>query len=169
MVSEYIGSTSQKSVPPASYPVGTDNSKVMYMYRQNCMMMDRYASYARQLEEAYNDLYQTHLEMKRQFAELRDYFRHPDEVRFEACRTMLAKHKLVDKTVRPEAFANARPEDYNRYKCYKSVIKGLYYYNEYLKAVLRNNNVDFKKKQSFNTLEFDNLDQLIEQIVNEKD
>jgi hypothetical protein len=71
--------------------------------------------------------------------------------------------------VRPEAFANVRPEDYNRYKCYKSAIKGQYYYNEYLKAVLRNNNVDFKKKQSFNTLEFDNLDQLIEQIVNEKD
>ena len=45
MVSEYIGSTAQKSDSPPRYPVGTDNSKVMYMYRQNCMMMDRYASY----------------------------------------------------------------------------------------------------------------------------
>lgn len=161
--------TAKNVATPAHFPVGTDNSRVMYMYRQNCMMMDRYANYARQLEEAYNDLYQTHLEMKRQFAVLRDYFRHPDEARLEACRTMLTKHKIVDKTVRPESFAKDRPDDYNRYKYYKLAIKGQYYYIEYLKAVLRNNNVDFKKKQSFNTLQFDNLDQLIEQVVNEKD
>jgi len=62
--------TAKNVAPPAHFPVGTDNSRVMYMYRQNCMMMDRYANYARQLEEAYNDLYQTHLEMKRQFDNL---------------------------------------------------------------------------------------------------
>ena len=62
--------TAKNVAPPPHFPIGTDNSRVMYMYRQNCMMMDRYANYARQLEEAYTDLYQTHLEMYRQLQSL---------------------------------------------------------------------------------------------------
>ena len=51
---------------------------------------------------------------------------------------------------------------------YKTAIKGQFYYIHYLKTVLHLNRVRYKKKLSFNTLEFDNIDSLIDEAVNEK-
>ena len=149
---------------------GSDSSRqIINMYRQNCEMMDRYANYTQQLEESYSELYQAHLAMKKQFGVLKDYFKHPDDLRLKECEVMLERQKLIEKVVKPEHFFNARPEDNKRFKTYKSAIKGQYYYIAYLKAVLHNNGIEYKKKQSFNTLEFANLDELIESIVNEKE
>jgi len=53
------------------------------------------------------------------------------------------------------------------YSDYKTAIRGQYYYIHYLKTVLHLNRVDYKKKLSFNTLEFDNIDKLIDEAVNE--
>ena len=156
--------------PPGIVAEGSDSSRhIINMYRQNCEMMDRYANYTQQLEESYSELYQAHLAMKKQFGVLKDYFKHPDNLRFKECEVMLEKQKLIEKIIKPEHFFNVRPEENKRFKSYKSAIKGQYYYIAYLKAVLHNNGIEYKKKQSFNTLEFADLDELIERVVNEKD
>ena len=44
-----------------------------------------------------------------------------------------------------------------------------YYYIAYLKAMLHNNKIDYKKKNDFNSMEYAEMDAFIEQIVSEKD
>ena len=44
---------------------------------------------------------------------------------------------------------NNRPEEVRRFKTFKTAIKGQYYYIAYLKAMLHNNKIDYKKKNDF--------------------
>ena len=64
---------------------------------------------------------------------------------------------------------NNRPEEVRRFKTFKTAIKGQYYYIAYLKAMLHNNKIDYKKKNDFNSMEYAEMDAFIEQIVSEKD
>ena len=53
------------------------------------------------------------------------------------------------------------------YYGYKTAIRGQYYYIHYLKTMLRLNNVNYKKKLSFNTVQSNIVDALINEAVND--
>ena len=132
-------------------------------------VMDQYADYTKRLETKYTDLYQAHAEMKKQFGMMRDYFKHPSFIQFKRCLNMLETLMPAERVTKPEGIMNNRPEEVRRFKTFKTAIKGQYYYIAYLKAMLQNNKIDYKKKNDFNSMEYAEMDVFIEQIVSEKD
>lgn len=154
--------------PPAKITVGLGSNHLAKMYAQNCKMLDQYANYTHHLENKYLDLYESHMEMKKHFGMMRDFFKHPSDMQFKRCEIMLEHRINAEKVAKPESLMN-RPEEIKRFKTFKTAIKGQYYYIAYLKAVLHNNRIEYKKKQQFNSVEFADMDAFIEQIVNEKD
>ena len=165
----YYGPKPQELSPPTTITVGAGSNEIVKMYVQNCKMMNQYADYTEQLENKYADLYLAHSEMKKQFGMMRDFFKHPSDYQFKRCEIMLENRIPVEKVTKPEGLMANRPEDKRRFKTFKEAIKGQYYYIAYLKAVLHNHRVDYKKKQQFNSMEYADMDAFIEQIVNEKD
>ena len=113
---------------------------------QNCKLMDQYADYTEKLETKYTDLYMAHAEMKKQFGMMRDYFKHPSFLQFKRCTNMLETLMPAERVTKPEGIMNNRPEEVRRFKTFKTAIKGQYYYIAYLKAMLHNNKIDYKKK-----------------------
>ena len=154
--------------PPAKITVGAESPHLAKMYVQNCKMLDQYANYTHHLENKYLDLYESHMELKKQFGMMRDFFKHPSDMQFKRCEIMLEHRINAEKAGKLGSPIN-NPVEIKRYKTFKTAIKGQYYYIAYLKAVLHNNRIEYKKKQQFNTIEFADLDAFIEQIVNEKD
>lgn len=165
----FYESALEKVGPPGTVPVVMDNSQIINMYRQNCKLMDRYSDYAHQLEEKYTELYLAHLEMKKQYGVMKDFFKHPNSAQLKECEIMLEKQKLIEKISKPKHIFNLSPEEDRLFKSYKSAIRGQYYYIAYLKAVLHNHNVEYKKKPSFNTVELTEIDDLIQKIISEKE
>ena len=90
--------------------------------------------------------------MKKQFGMMRDYFKHPSFLQFKRCTNMLETLMPAERVTKPEGIMNNRPEEVRRFKTFKTAIKGQYYYIAYLKAMLHNNKIDYKKKNDFLTL-----------------
>ena len=166
----YIGPKPQEvSPPPATNPAWLRGNELARKYVQNSKLMDQYADYAKKLESKYTDLYLAHVEMKKQFGMMRDYFKHPSFLQFKRCAIMLESRIPVEMVTKPEGIMNNRPDEIRRFKTFKTAIKGQYYYIAYLKAMLHNNRIEYKKKSDFNSMEYAEMDTFIEQIVNEKD
>ena len=166
----YFGPKPEPVAPlPATIPVSMQGNELAKKYVQNCKLMDQYADYTEKLETKYTDLYMAHAEMKKQFGMMRDYFKHPSFLQFKRCTNMLETLMPAERVTKPEGIMNNRPEEVRRFKTFKTAIKGQYYYIAYLKAMLHNNKIDYKKKNDFNSMEYAEMDALIEQIVSEKD
>ena len=166
----YFGPKPEPVTPlPAKVPVWVQGNELAKKYVQNSKLMDQYAEYAQKLETKYTDLYLAHTDLKKQFGMMRDYFKHPSFLQFKRCAIMLESKTPTERVTKPEGIMNNRPEEVRRLKTFKTAIKGQYYYIAYLKAMLHNNNIEYKKKNDFNSMEYADMDRFIEQIVNEKD
>lgn len=137
-------------------------------YRRNCMQMEMLSDYTKSLEDAYRRLQQENQQLKKDSDRLRSYMMHINEAGAREFELKLENRQLKTELNRRNQLLNAAGVTASGlYSDYKTAIRGQYYYIHYLKTLLHLHNVFYKKKLSFNTLEFDNIDELINEAVND--
>ena len=138
-------------------------------YRRNCMQTEMLSDYTKSLEDAYRHLQEKYNDLKKQNALICDYMKHINETGAKEFELKLENRQLKTELNRcNQLIKDAGITGDGLYMDYKTAIKGQFYYIHYLKTVLHLNRVRYKKKLSFNTVEFDNIDSLIDEAVNEK-
>ena len=130
--------------------------------------MEMLSDYTKSLEQAFQHLLQENQDLKKKNALIRDYMKHLNETGDKEFELKLENRQLKTALNRSnQLLKSAGITSEGLYSDYKTAIRGQYYYIHYLKTVLHLNRVDYKKKLSFNTLEFDNIDNLIDEAINE--
>lgn len=156
-------------IPPHEVPREVWLKHFIESYRRTNMQMEMLSDYTKSLEDAFRRLQSENHELKKQRAFISDYMVHINESGARECELRIENRQLKSKLNKQNQFINGfAPNRGSVYKEYKTAIRGQYYYIHYLKTVLHLNHVTYKKKLSFNTLEFDNIDDLINEVVNEK-
>jgi hypothetical protein len=158
----------RKIVPQDEIPREVWLKRFIESYRRSNMQMEMLSDYTKSLEQAFQHLLQENHDLKKKNALIRDYMKHLNETGDKEFELKLENRQLKTALNRSnQLLKSAGITSEGLYSDYKTAIRGQYYYIHYLKTVLHLNRVDYKKKQSFNTLEFDNIDKLIDEAVNE--
>ena len=159
----------RKITPPFEVPREVWLKHFIQSYRRSSMQMEMLSDYTKNLEDAYHLLQQENQNLKDRYDFIHGYMKHINEAGARECELQIENRQLRTKLNKQTKYikdfiANKQ----GLYKDYKTAIRGQYYYIHYLKKVLHLNHVDYKKKVSFNTLDFDNIDTLINEAVSEK-
>lgn len=159
----------RKIIPPYEVPREVWLKRLIESYRRTSMQIEMLSDYTKSLEEAFRKLLNENQELKKERDFINDYMVHINESGARECELRIENRQLKTKLNQQNQFIKGfAPNKGSVYKDYKTAIRGQYYYIHYLKTVLHLNKVVYKKKLSFNTLEFDNIDDLINEVVNEK-
>lgn len=158
----------RKLIPP-EVPREVWLKRFIESYRRTNMQLEMLSDYTKSLEEAFHRLQNENHELKEECDFIKDYMYHINEDGARACELKIENRQLKSKLTKQAQFIkDFAPNGGSVYRDYKTAIRGQYYYIHYLKTVLHLNRVAYKKKLSFNTLECDNIDDLIKAVVNEK-
>ena len=159
----------RKIIPPYEVPREVWLKHLIESYRRTSEQIEMLSDYTKSLEESFRQLLNENQELKKRYNFINEYMVHINESGASEFELRFENRQLKIKINKLEQFIKGFAPDKGRiYKDYKTAIRGQYYYIHYLKTVLHLNKVDYKKKLSFNTLEFDNIDDLINEVVNEK-
>lgn len=130
----------QWTFPQSEVPRERWLKRFIESYRRNCVQMEKLSDYTKNLEAAYRHLQSENKKLK-------------------------LENELLDDRIR--LLNDACVTESDLYYGYKTAIRGQYYYIHYLKTMLRLNNVNYKKKLSFNTVQSNIVDALINEAVND--
>ena len=156
----------RKIVPPDEIPREVWLKRFIESYRRNCMQTEMLSDYTKSLEDAYRRLQREYDDLKKHNALISDYMTHLNETGAKEFELKLENRQLKTELNRcNKLIKDAGITGDGLYMDYKTAIRGQFYYIHYLKSLLHLHNVNYKKKLSFNTLEFDNIDELINEAV----
>ena len=158
----------RKIVPQDEIPREVWLKRFIESYRRNCSQLEMLTDYTKSLEAAYYQLQQENDELKADNVRLNTYVQVINEPEFGEFELKLKNRQLRTELKRRNKLLKAAGiTSSGLYADYKTAIRGQYYYIHYLKNLLHLHSVNYKKKLSFNTLEFDNIDDLINEAVND--
>lgn len=156
-------------IPPKEVPREVWLKRFIESYRRTSMQMEMLSDYTKSLESAYRHLQDENRNLRQQCDFIKDYMYHINDVGAHECELRIENRQLKSKlNKQSQLLERFTSNGGGIFKEYKTAIRGQFYYLHYLKTVLHLNHVVYKKKLSFNTLEFDNIDDLINEAVNEK-
>ena len=158
----------RESFPQREIPRERWLKRFIESYRRNCSQLEMLTDYTKSLEDAFRQLLQENDELKADNDRLNTYVQVVNEPEFGEFELKLKNRQLKTELNRcNKLLKEAGITSSGLYADYKTAIRGQYYYIHYLKSLLHLHSVNYKKKLSFNTLEFDNIDDLINEAVND--